>query len=112
MLKITLNPRIENTKGMSLTSFDSDRIVVKDTESGQIAEWASSHKIPNHNSYTAEQRDQIFRVNALLEENLLRRMTEEEIEYLLYPFGKPEKVAPEEYQILAGFQVKKEIKYK
>jgi hypothetical protein len=111
MLKISLNPRID-TKGMSLTSFDSDRIVVKDTESGQIAEWASSHKIPNHNSYTAEQRDQIFRVNAILEENLFRSMTEAEIEFFLYPFGKPEKVDPEEYQILAGFEVKKEIKYK
>jgi hypothetical protein len=111
MLKISLNPRID-TKSMSLTSFDSDRIVVKDTESGQIAEWASSHKIPNHNSYTADQRDQIHRVNAILEENLLRSMTEDEIEYLLYPLGKPEKIDPEEYQILAGFEVKKEIKYK
>jgi hypothetical protein len=111
MLKISLNPRIDK-KGMSLTSFDLDRIVVKDTESGEVVEWSSAHKIPNHNQYTANQRDQIHRVNAILEENLLRRMTEAEIEYLLYPFGKPEKVAPEEYQILAGFEVKKEIKYK
>jgi hypothetical protein len=111
MLKISLNPRID-TKGMSLTSFDSDRIVVKDTESGQVVEWQSAHKIPNHNQYTTDQRDQIYRVNTILEENLLRSMTEEEIEYLLYPFGKPEKVAPEEYQILAGFEVKKEIRYK
>ena len=111
MLKISLNPRID-IKGMSLTSFDSDRVVVKDTESGQVVEWSSAHKIPNHNQYTTDQRDQIYRVNAILEENLLRSMTEEEIEYLLYPFGKPEKVEPCEYQILAGFEVKKEIRYK
>ena len=111
MLKISLNPRFD-TKSMSLTSFDSDRIVVKDTESGEVVEWSSSHKIPNHNRYTTDQRDQIHRVNAILEENLLRSMTEDEIEYLLYPLGKPEKIDPEEYQILAGFEVKKEIKYK
>ena len=110
MLKISLNPRID--KGMSLTSFDTDLVVAKDTLSGQVVEWSSAHKIPNHNQYTAVQRDQIYRVNAIVEENLFRSMTEEEIEYLLYPFGKPEKVAPEEYQILAGFEVKKEIKYK
>ena len=111
MLKIALNPRIYTKEG-TLSSFDSDRIVVKDSESGEVVEWSMAHKIPNHNRYTTDQRDQIYRVNAILEENLLRSMTEEEIEYLLYPFGKPEKVAPAEYQILAGFEVKKEIKYK
>jgi hypothetical protein len=111
MLKISLNPRLENTKG-TLSSFDSDRIVVKNSEGGEVVEWSMAHKIPNHNQYTTDQRDQIYRVNAILEENLLRSMTEEEIEYLLYPFGKPEKVEPCEYQILAGFEVKKEIKYK
>ncbi len=111
MLKIALNPRIYTKEGTP-SSFDSDRIVVKDTESGEVVEWSSAHKIPNHNQYTANQRDQIHRVNAILEVHLLRSMTEAEIEYLLYPFGKPEKVDPEEYQILAGFEVKKEIKYK
>lgn len=109
MLKITLNPRI-STEGTPL-SFDSDRIVVKDTLSGEVVEWSRAHKI-SISRYTAEQRDIIQRVNFILEETLLRRMTEAEIEYLLYPFGKPEKVEPCEYQILAGFEVKKEIKYK
>ena len=97
---------------MSLTSFDSDSIVVKDTESGQVVEWSMAHKISNHNQYTSSQRDKIFRVNAILEENLLRSMTEDEIEYLLYPLGKEPTTDPEAYQILAGFEVKKEIKYK
>jgi hypothetical protein len=110
MLKISLNPRID-TKG-TLSSFDSDRILVKDSDSGEVVEWSMAHKIPNHNQYTTNQRDQIHRVNAILEENLLRSMTEDEIEYLLYPLGKPEKIDPEEYQILAGFEVKKEIRYK
>ena len=39
-------------------------------------------------------------------------MTEDEIEYLLYPLGKEPTTDPEAYQILAGFEVKKEIKYK
>jgi hypothetical protein len=110
MLKISLNPRID-TKG-TLSSFDSDRILVKDSDSGEVVEWSMAHKIPNHNRYTAEQRDIIHRVNIIVEANLFRSLTESEIEHLLYPFGKPEKVDPEEYQILAGFEVKKEIRYK
>lgn len=109
MLKISLNPRIDT---VSLTSFDSDRIVVKDTESGEVVEWSSAHRIPNHNRYTTDQRDQIYRVNAILEANLLRSMTEAEIDYLLYPLGKESTTDPESYQILAGFEVKKEIRYK
>ena len=108
MLKISLNPRIDT---VSLTSFDSDRIVVKDTESGEVVEWSRAHKI-SISRYTAEQRDIIQRVNAIVEENLFRSMTEAEIDYLLYPLGKESTTDPESYQILAGFEVKKEIRYK
>jgi hypothetical protein len=38
-------------------------------------------------------------------------MTDEEIEYLLYPVGRSEKIAPIDIQKLAGFSVHKEIKY-
>jgi hypothetical protein len=110
MLKITLNPRI-GPNGSQVFAFDSDWIVCKDTETNTVSEFSKKHSISDQHRYTPEQRDIIYRVNSILEENLLRSMTDEEIEYLLYPLGKVDKTTTEEYQKLAGFSVHKEVKY-
>jgi len=110
MLKISLNPKI-GSNFMQAISFDSDWIVARDSESGEVTEWSGKYKITNHHRYSPAERDIIYRVNSILQEQLLRSMTDEEIEYLLYPVGRSEKIAPIDIQKLAGFSVNKEIKY-
>jgi len=110
MLKITLNPRIGSNFTQAI-SFDSDWIVARDSETGEVAEWSGKYKITNHHRYSPVERDMIYRVNSILQEQLSRSMTDEETEYLLYPLGRPEKIATTDIQKLAGFSVHKEIKY-
>ena len=104
--RITLNPRIGNQFTLD---WNNNWIVVK--EGTDIKEFKGEKQIVNNRGYTSEQLNAISEVNSVLEQNSQSVMTDEEIEYFLYPFGKETKVNPEEYQKLAGFEVHKTIKY-
>ncbi len=104
MRKITLNPRIADS-----TSFDwnNDWIVIK--ENDQLNEFSAPRKDNPYRGYTKEQLEVIQTVNRVLEHNNQPTMTIEEVENLLFPFGKDRKIEAEDLQALAGFKVEKKI---
>jgi hypothetical protein len=102
--RITLNPRIGNR---SYHHWNRDWIVVK--EGDDIKEFKGEKKIFNSHQYTAEQLKTVVEVNDVLRQNAQLEMTDEEIEHLLYPFGKETKIDTEDLQHLAGFRVEKTI---
>ena len=104
MRKITLNPRIGN---QSTLDWNYDWIVVK--EGTELKEFKGEKTNQWNYRYTAEQLKTISEVNSVLEQNTQPLMTEEEIENLLYPFGKETKIKTEDLQALAGFKVEKTI---
>jgi hypothetical protein len=104
MRKITLNPRIGNQFNVD---FDRDRIVVNYGD--RIEEFQGQKKVFNSQRYTAEQLKAIVEVNSVLEQNGEPVMTDEEIQILLYPFGKEIEEKIENLQALAGFRVEKTI---
>lgn len=109
MRKITLNPSIGSVDRFSkVGDFDYDWIVVKD--GGTVQEFRGHKKIANSYSYTAEQLVAITDANHVLSQNDQPEMTPEEIEYLLFPFGREKKTGPEEIQALAGFRVEKTLR--
>jgi hypothetical protein len=106
MRKITLNPRF-GSNGLNYVDFENTWIIVKDGD--KVEELKASrirHPYPN---YSVQQIEAICEVNHVLDKNNQPRMTEEEIEHLLYPFGKELKVNTEDLQALAGFRVEKTI---
>ena len=104
MRKITLNPKFENS-----SSFDwnNEWIVIK--ENDQLKEFSAPKRDDEYRRYTEEQRKVIQTVNHVLEHNNQPVMSIDEIDQLLYPFGKEQKVNSEELQALAGFKVEKKI---
>jgi len=104
MRKITLNPRIADS-----TSFDwkNDWIVIK--EDDQLKEFSAPRKDNLYRAYTKEQLEVIQTVNRVLEHNNQPTMSIEEVEHLLFPFGKDQKIDAEDLQALAGFKVEKKI---
>ena len=102
--KITLNPRIGN---QSTLDWNYDWIVVK--EGTELKEFKGEKTNQWNYRYTAEQIHHISEVNSVLEQNAQPLMTDEEIEHLLYPFGRETKIATEDLQHLAGFRVEKTI---
>jgi hypothetical protein len=102
--RITLNPRIGNQFTMD---FNHDWIVVK--EGNEVKEFKGEKTDQWNHRYTAEQLKTISEVNSVLEQNLQPLMTDEEVEHLLYPFGKETKIGTEDLQHLAGFKVEKKI---
>lgn len=105
MRKITLNPRIGNQFTLDV---ERDWIVVKYPDN-DIQEFSGQKKVFKSYRYTAEQLKAIVEVNSVLAENAQPVMTDDEIEHLLYPFGKESKIDPEDLQTLAGFKVEKTI---
>ena len=103
--RITLNPRIGNQFTLD---FDRDWIVVK-YDDNNIQEFSGQKKVFNSYRHTAEQLKAIVEVNSVLAENGQPVMTDDETDYLLYPFGKETKVATEDLQALAGFRVEKTV---
>ena len=102
--RITLNPRIGN---QSTFDFNHDWIVVK--EGDNIKEFKGERKVFNSHRYTAEQLKAVVEVNDVLRQNGQPEMNEEEVEHLLYPFGKETKLDTTDLQHLAGFRVEKTI---
>ena len=104
MRKITLNPRIGNQLTLD---WNYDWIVVK--EGSELKEFKGEQTNQWNYRYTAEQLKTISEVNSVLEQNTQSLMTDEEIEHLLYPFGKETKIETEDLQALAGFKVEKYV---
>jgi hypothetical protein len=102
--RITLNPRIGN---QSTLDWNYDWIVVKDGT--EVKEFKGKRNNEWNYSYSAEQLKIISEVTSVLEQNNQPPMTEDEIEYLLYPFGREEKINTDDLQHLAGFRVEKTI---
>ena len=102
--RITLNPRIGN---QSTIDWNHDWIVVKDGD--DIKEYQGERKIFNSFQHSAEQLRAIVEVNDVLRQHGQPEMTDEEIEHLLYPFGRETKLNTEDLQHLAGFRVEKTI---
>ena len=102
--RITLNPRIGN---QAMFDFNHDWIVVK--EGDDIKEYQGEQKVFNSHRYTAEQLKAVVEVNDVLIQNNQPKMTDEEIEHLLYPFGRETKIDAVDLQHLAGFRVEKTI---
>ena len=107
MRKITLNPRFGSSTPLAYMDFENTWIIVKDGD--KVEEFKASRYQFQFSNYTVEQIKAIFEVNHVLEQNNQPVMTEGEIEHLLYPFGKEQKVATEDLQALAGFRVEKTI---
>ena len=55
--------------------------------------------------YTHAQRAQIILANDALKKNGMEEITEEEIQYLIHPFGADLDITAEELQYLAGFKM-------
>ena len=106
MRRITLNPRF-GSNGLNYVDFENTWIIVKDED--KVEEFKASRYQFQFSNYTVEQIKAIFEVNNVLKDNNQPLMTNEEIEHLLYPFGKEQKVATEDLQALAGFRVEKTI---
>jgi hypothetical protein len=102
--RVTLNPRIGDQFTMD---FNHDWIVVKDGD--DIKEFKGDKTNQWKYRYTAEQLQTISEVNSVLEQNAQPLMTDEEIQILLYPFGKKIEEKIENLQALAGFRVEKTI---
>ena len=106
MRKISLNPRI-GPNGSSTIDFVNDWIVVKDNNG--LQEFKADRFDFTFKNYSVQQIEAISKVNNVLDQNRQPRMTEEEIEHLLYPFGKEVKINTTDLQALAGFEVRKEV---
>ena len=104
MRKITLNPKIGNT---STFDWNNDWIVIK--ENDQLKELSAPKKDNSYRGYTREQLEVIQTTNHVLEHNNQPAMSIEEVEHLLFPFGKDQKIDAEDLQALAGFKVEKKI---
>lgn len=102
--RITLNPRIGN---QSTLDWNYNWIVVK--EGTELKEFKGEKTNQWIYRYTAEQIRTISEVNSVLEQNSQSLMSDEEIEHLLYPFGKETKIDTKDLQHLAGFRVEKTI---
>ena len=102
--RITLNPRLGDKFTMD---WNHNWIVVK--EGTELKEFKGDKTNQWKYRYTAEQLQTISEVNSVLEQNAQPLMTDEEVEYLLYPFGKETKIGTEDLQQLAGFRVDKTI---
>jgi hypothetical protein len=107
MRKITLNPRFGLNTPLAYMDFENTWIIVKDGD--KVEEFKASRIRHPYKNYTAQQIEAICEVNDVLDKNNQPRMTEEEIEQLLYPFGRELKVDREDLQALAGFRVEKTI---
>jgi hypothetical protein len=106
MRKITLNPRF-GSNGLNYVDFENTWIIVKSADN--VEEFKAGRYQFQFSNYTVEQIKAIFEVNNVLKQNNQPLMTNGEIEHLLYPFGKEQKVATEDLQALAGFRVEKTI---
>ena len=104
MRKITLNPRIGNKSSFD---FANDWIVVKDGDT--VLEFQAPIRQDDYLKFTPEQMETIRTVNYVLEHNGRVAMTQEEADYLIFPFGRETKIKPEDLQALAGFKVEKTI---
>ena len=104
MRKITLNPRIA---GQTTFDWNNDWIVIK--EDGQLKEFSAPTKDNPYREYTKQQLEVIQTANRVLEHNNQPVMSIEEVEHLLFPFGKDQKIEAEDLQVLAGFKVEKTI---
>jgi hypothetical protein len=102
--RITLNPRIGN---QSTLDWNHNWIVVK--EGTELKEFKGEKTNQWVYCYTAEQLKTISEVNSVLEQNSQSLMSDEEIEHLLYPFGKETKIEIADLQALAGFKVEKYV---
>jgi hypothetical protein len=107
MRKITLNPRFGLNTPLAYMDFENTWIIVK--EEDKVEEFKARRIQYPYKNYSAQQIEAICEVNHVLEENEQPSMTDEEIEHLLYPFGKEQKVDAEDLQALAGFRVEKTI---
>jgi hypothetical protein len=86
--------------------FENTWIIVKDND--KVEEF-KARRIQYPYNFSAQQIKAIYEVNNVLEQNNQPVMTEEEIEHLLYPFGREQEVDAEDLQALAGFRVEKTI---
>jgi len=102
--RITLNPRLGDKFTMD---WNHNWIVVK--EGTELKEFKGDKTNQWKYRYTAEQLQTIAEVNSVLEQNAQLLMTDEEIQILLYPFGKEIEEKIENLQALAGFRVEKTI---
>jgi len=107
MRKITLNPRFGSSTPLAYMDFENTWIIVKDGD--KVEEFKARHIQYPYKNYSAQQIEAICEVDNVLEQNNQPVMTEKEIEHLLYPFGKEQKVDAEDLQALAGFRVEKTI---
>lgn len=106
MRKITLNPRF-GSNGPNYIDFENTWIIIKDGDT--VEELKATRTPPPYKNYSVEQIEAICDVNNVLKQNNRPLLTEEEIERLLYPFGRELKVDREDLQALAGFRVEKTI---
>jgi hypothetical protein len=106
MRKITLNPRF-GSNGPNYIDFENTWIIIKDGDT--VEEFKAGRIPPPTKNYSMEQVNAICDVNNVLKQNNQPLMTEEEVEHLLYPFGRELKVDREDLQALAGFRVEKTI---
>lgn len=104
--RITLNPSFGSNK-LNYVDFENDWIIVKDGD--HLQEFKAARYQPPYKNYSVQQIEAICKVNNVLEQNNQQLMTEEEIEYLLYPFGKEKPVDAVGLQALAGFRIEKTI---
>jgi hypothetical protein len=100
MRKITLNPRFGSNR-LNYVDFDNTWIIVKDDD--KVEEFKASRIPKTYKNYSVEQINAICEVNNVLDQNNQPRMTDEEIDHLLYPFGREIEQKIENLQALAGF---------
>ena len=85
------------------------KTVMKDEDGNKLV--LSEEKL-TLSKYTLEQQNKINSVNTMLTDQSLPVLTEEEIEYLLYPpEAKNIETSPEDFQKLSGVVVEKKIMY-
>lgn len=106
MRKITLNPRIGDQYPTTV-DWKNDWVVIK--ENDQIKEFSAPKKDDEYLEYTKEQQEVIRTVNRVLEHNDQPAMSVDEADFLIFPFGKDQKVEVKDLQTLAGFKVEKKI---
>lgn len=106
MRKITLNPKI-GSSGSAVFDLENNWIVVKDDSGAK--EFKGVKTVFNEHKYTAHQLNVIHDVNSVLKQNDQEILNEQEQEYLIYPWGREERIGTEDLQALAGFRVEKTI---
>ncbi len=96
-------------------SFNPYIVIKEKDESGKITEILSEELFqhPLSNRFTPEEIAKIDKVNAALDSRGERRLSDEEIEYLIDPMGlkrlEEKTPEPKDMQHLAGFKVEKKI---